>query len=214
MGNSQLRRNKVQMISEDIWLKIKNRIECGLDWDTINERGGTNVNKLLAYWALCGSATDPWLDFDIDRCIVVPDWEGEVTGRMMYIKPDYTAEVGIRTVKINHVDGAGMMLPIVSRKNFMFRGPAFKGLLCSFDFLRFCAENNVPPVIKDRWGLEHNLIEENIQIIFTESQFKLCKLYKSWQEYKDAFKANGCQFGKTQYEEDNPPNKRLNYQMT
>lgn len=210
----QLRRDKVQFISEEIWNQIKNRIECGMDWATINARGGTNVNKLLAYWALCGSATDPWNDFDIDRCIVIADWQGEVTDRMMYIKPDYTTEIGIFTVLINHVDGAGMMLPCISVKNFMFRGPAFKGLLSSFDFIRFCKEHGVRPIIKDRWGLEHDLEKENIQIIFTESQFKLCKLYESWQEYKDAFKKNGCQFGKTQYEESYLPDKKLNYQMT
>lgn len=209
----QLRRDKVQMVSEDIWIKIKDRIECGLDWDTINERGSTNVNKLLAYYALCGSATDEWEDFDIDRCIVIPDWEGEVTGRMMYIKPDYTVEIGTRTVKINHVDGAGMMLPSVSSKNFMFRGNYFKGLLCVWDFIRFCKEHNIPPIIKDKWGKEHNLVEENIQIIFTASQFKLCKLYKSWDEYKTEFKKNGCKFGKTQYEEDYFPDKKINYQM-
>ena len=210
----QLRRDKIQCISEDIWKEIKDRIECGLDWNTINARGGTNVNKLLAYYALCGSATDPWLDFDIDRCIVIPDWKGKVTDRMMYIKPDYTAEIAVKTVIINHVDGAGMMLPCVSRKNFMFRGPFFKGLLTSFDFMKFCEVNGVEPVIKDFWGKEHNLKEENILILFTDSQFKLAKLYKSWDEYKDAFKKCHCQFGKTQYEEDYIPDKKLNYQMT
>ena len=40
----QLRRDKVQFISEDMWIKIKDRIECGLNWETINERGSTNVN--------------------------------------------------------------------------------------------------------------------------------------------------------------------------
>ena len=96
----------------------------------------------------------------------------------MYIKPDYTTEVGIRTVLINHVDGAGMILPEATiipeelrRKNFMFRGPFFKGLLSSFDFIRFCLVNGVDPVIKDFWGLEHDLIKENIQVLFTESQF-------------------------------------------
>lgn len=43
-GAAQLRRDKCQFISEDIWLIIKDRIECGLDWETINERGGTNMN--------------------------------------------------------------------------------------------------------------------------------------------------------------------------
>ena len=217
----QLRRDKFQAISEDAWMMIKDRIECGLDWDRINELGGVNVNKLMAYIALAGSATDPWPEFDIDRCIVIPDWEGEVTDQMMYIKPDYTTEIGEQTVKINHVDGAGMVLPNADivpvnlrGKNFMFRGPYFKGLLSAFDYIRFCKVHNVEPVIKDRWGLSHDLIAENIQIIFTESQFKMCKLYSSWYEYKAAYKRCGCQFGITQFEEDEFPDKRYNYQMT
>ena len=40
----QLRTDKCAFLSEDIWLKIKNRIECGMDWETINARGGMNVN--------------------------------------------------------------------------------------------------------------------------------------------------------------------------
>lgn len=216
----QLRRDKTQFISEDMWAKIKDRIECGLDWDTINERGGTNCNKLLAYWALCGSATDPWNEFDIDRAIVIPDWEGEVTGDMLYIKPDYTTERGVRTVKINHVDGSGMILPeatVISQslhgKNFMFRGNYFKGLLCPFDFLEFCKANNIEPVIVDTWGKKHDLIKEKIEVLFTASQFKLWKLYNSWQEFKDNYKKCGSQFGITQYEEDYIPDKKLNYQM-
>lgn len=210
----QLRRDKVQFISETIWEKIKSRIECGLDWDEINARGGLNCNKYMAYLALPCSATDEWTDFDIDRCIVIKDWEGEVTGRMLYIKDDYSTEDAVRTVKINHVDGAGMILPDESIINFMTRGPYFKGLLCSFDFLMFCREHGIErPVIKDRWGLEHDLVAENIRIIFTESMFKLAKLYKSWDEYKTAFKTNRCKFGKTNLEEEYLPDKNLNYQM-
>lgn len=209
----QLRRDKFQAISEDMWEKIKDRMECGLSWDYINSKQGCNINKKLSYDALPCSATEPWTDFDIDRSIVIPDWEGEVTGRMMYIYPDYSTEIDIRTVKINHVDGAGMMLPSVSKKNFMFRGEYFKGLLCVFDFIEFCRAHNVDPVIKDRWGLEHDLIKENIQIIFTDSQFKMGKYYDDWDHYKREFKKNGCQFGKTKYEEDYIPDKKINYQM-
>ena len=221
-GAAQLRRDKVVFLSEDIWNTIKNTIECGLTWEKINERGGMNVNKLLAYWALCCSATDPWENFNIDRCIVVPDWQSEVTGMMMFIKPDYTTEIGIRTVMINHIDGCGMIDPSsdiippgLEGKNFMFRGgTAFKGLLSSFPFLRWCEEHHIEPVIKDFWGKEWNLKRDRISVVFSESQFKLCKLYKSWDEYKTEYKKNNCHFGTTQYEEDYIPDKNYNYQMT
>ena len=176
---------------------------------------------MLAYWTLSCSASIPWTEFDVDKCIVIPDFEGEVTDRMLYIKPDYTAEDGIRTVKITHTDGAGMYLPgskIVPPdllgKNFMFRGPYHKGLLSPFDFIRFCQEHGVKPVIKDFWGQEHDLIAEDIQIIFCESQFKMAKLYKSHQEFKDAYKRCHSTFNIAQFEEDFIGDKNYNYQMT
>ena len=162
----QLRRDKIQTLSEDMWEKIKNRIECGMDWDKINERAKINSNKLLAYLALSCSASIPWPEFDVDKTIVINDYEAEVTDRMLYIKPDYTTEDAIRTVLINHVDGAGMYRPDATivpvellGKNFMTRGPYHKGLLSPWDWVRFCKEHNVKPVIKDRWGLEHDLVE-------------------------------------------------------
>lgn len=57
----------------------------------------------------------------IDRCIVIKDFEASVTGMMKYIKPDYSSETSVQTVTINHCDGIGMMLPSVSRSNFMVR---------------------------------------------------------------------------------------------
>ena len=216
----QLRTDRTAFLSEDVWKKIKNKIECGMDWDTINARGGVNINKMLAYWSLCSSASIPWEEFDVDKTIVIPDYEAEVTGRMLYIKADYTAEDGVRTVKINHTDGAGMYLPgakiipiNLQGKNFMFRGPFYKGLLSPFQYLEFCKENGVDPVIKDRWGLQHDLIKEDIQIIFTDSQFKIAKLFKSHQEFKDAFKKNDCHFVIAQFEEDWPQDKNFNYQF-
>lgn len=176
---------------------------------------------MLAYWALCSSASIPWPEFDIDKVIVIHDFQADVTDRMLYIKSDYTVEDSIRTVKINHVDGAGMYLPNaeivpekIRGKNFMIRANFTKGLLSPFDYIRFCEVHNVEPVILDFWNKEHNLKKEDIQIILTESQFKLCKLFKSWDEYKDNFKKYGCQFSIAQFEEDWLPDKNYNYQMT
>ena len=195
-----------------MWNKIHVQLECGLDWNEINRRGGINVSKLMAYSALNTSATDPW-DLDIDRCIVIRDFEAPVTGRMKYIKPDYSYEVGEKTVTINHCDGAGMMLPCVSQHNFMVRAPWIKGLLSTFDYLRFCSVHGVEPKITDIWGQEHDLVKENIQVIFTESQMKMHKYYDSWQQYKDFFKRCGCHLCRTNYEEDWVADTTINYQM-
>ena len=40
----QLRRDKLVLLSDEIWEKIHERIECGLTWERINEMGGVNVN--------------------------------------------------------------------------------------------------------------------------------------------------------------------------
>lgn len=209
----QLRTDKLQFISEDVWPVIKKRQECGMDWDSLNAKGGMNVNKQMAYTALACSATDDWQDVTIDQCIVIKDFEAPVTGIMKYIKPDYSSTIGEQTVTINHCDGIGMMQPSVSTSNFMVRLPYIKGLLTSFDYIRFCQVNNVPPVIADRWGTQHDLIKEDIRIIFTESQFKLAKFYDNWDHYKRCFKECGCHMNRTNFEEDYIPDTTINYQM-
>lgn len=40
----QLRRDKIVLISDAAWEKVHKRLECGMDWDLINERGSLNVN--------------------------------------------------------------------------------------------------------------------------------------------------------------------------
>lgn len=209
----QLRRDKIVMISDNAWEKVHKRLECGMDWDLINERGSLNPNKYMAYLALSASATEEWEDFDIDRAIVINEFEAPVTDRMMYIKPDYSYEVGVQTVMIDHTDGCGMMLPEVSMSNFMVRSDWIKGLLGSFDYIKWCKVHDIKPIIEDAWHVKHDLIKERINIIFTTSQFKLYKLYKSWDEYKKFYKENGCKFCKTNYEEDYIKNTTINYQM-
>lgn len=190
---------------------------CGMTWERLNEKGGINIGKYLAYTALPSSASEEW-DFDLDRSIVIPDFEAPVTGMMDYITQEYKILRGIRTVLINHCDGIGMALPGVLQDaadcdNAMTRGPFIKGLLTTFDYIAFCAVNNVPPVIKDVYGKEHNLIEENIQVIFTASQFKLWKYYENWDEYKTLFRKHSCKMGLLNYEERFIKTTELNYQM-
>jgi hypothetical protein len=71
----QIRTKKTVFIKESIWKKYEKTITCGLTIDDINTKGGVNINKYLAYLALCNSATDLWEDFDITKSIVVDDFE-------------------------------------------------------------------------------------------------------------------------------------------
>ena len=68
----QIRTKKTVFIKESVWKQYEKTIMCGLTTDSINEKGGNNPNKHLAYMALTNSATDVWDEFD--------DFETDVYG--------------------------------------------------------------------------------------------------------------------------------------
>ena len=216
----QIRTKRAVFVREDLLDKHWLSLTCGLTIDKINNKGGMNLNKFNAYLALCNSATDPWNDFDIDRCIVVDDFETNVITEVDYINDvDYSITRQTMPVLIPHTDGAGMISTELSSKNFMMRLPWFKGLLSPFDFKNFVLEHEKKPdnpasrIVKDIWGKEWDIIKDNIQIIFTKSQFKMHAYYDSWQHYKDNFKKYHCCAGKCNVEEDHFKRANINYQM-
>lgn len=213
----QIRTKKCVFIKESVFHKYQKTIMCGLTIDKINEKGGNNPNKHLAYTALTNSATDEWKAFDIDKTIVVEDFETNVLGEYDLIDDmDYSIKRTKDYVPIPHTDGCGMILPTAfgeEQKNFMIRLSWVKGLLGVFDYVKFIKQYNCSPIVKDIYGIEHDVIKEDIQIIFTKSQFKMWKYYNSWEEYKEYFKTYKCQAGKAKIEEDKIGNATINYQM-
>jgi hypothetical protein len=216
----QIRTKKVVFIRERLWKQHSPTLMCGLTIDSINADGGINVNKYLAYLALCNSATENWPRFDIRKTIVVDDLETLVRGTVDYID-DKTFEITRQEmdVPINHTDGCGMILPRVSKRNFMVRLPWVKGLLASFPFDRFVREaNEADPsvnhgVVTDIYGKRHDVLEEEIEIIFTKSQFKAYKYYFDWDDYIQKFIENGCSAGICNEEETYIGDSKLNYQV-
>lgn len=216
----QIRTKKAVFVEEEKYESCKLKLMCGLTIDKINEKGGMNVNKFLAYLALVNSATDLWEDvfgqeFDIDKSIVVDDFETMVkckVDNIDYITYEITPDV-VQNMPIPHTDGCGMISKDYSEKNFMVRLPFIKGLLGSFDFKRFIIENNCSPIIKDIWGKEYDIFKDDIQVIFTKSQLKMWKYYADWDEYKEYFKKYKCEACICNMEEDRIPNAKINYQM-
>lgn len=210
----QIRKKKTVFIKESVWDRIEKTVMCGLTVDKINSKGGNNANKHLAYMALTNSATDLWEEFDIDKSIVIDDFETNVFGTFDFIDDsDYSIARKTDYVPITHTDGAGMMLPSISKKNFMFRAPWVKGLLGVFDFRKFIEVNHCSSVIVDIYGHEHDVLKEDIRIILTKSQFKMYKYYDSWEEYKYYYKLYQCTAGICNMEEDRIKNAKINYQM-
>lgn len=209
----QIRTKKAVFIRETVYERIQPRIMCGLTIRDINDAGGINTNKFLAYLALTNSATDVWKDFDIDKSIVVDDFETNVRGLVDYIDSNtYAITRREMDVPINHVDGCGMMLDSPSR---MCRLPWVKGLMVHFPFDEFIKERcpGGKCIVTDIYGDEHDILGEGIRYIFIKSMFKLAKYYESWNVYKQKFKENRCEASYCNIEEEFIPKSRINYQM-
>ena len=208
----QIRTKRAVFVKESAYEQIVKRLMCGLTIEDINDQGGINTNKYLAYLALNNSATEVWEDFDIDKSIVVDDFETCVEGEVDYID-DVTYEITRKKmgVPIPHMDGCGIMLDGPTR---MVRLPWVKGLLVTFPFDKFIQEKcGGKAIVTDIYGQEHDILAEGIKYIFTKSQFKLYKYYQSWNCYKIKFKFFQCEACYCNIEESYIPKSRINYQM-
>lgn len=208
----QIRTKRSVFVKESAYQKVAKRLMCGLTIEDINKAGGINTNKYLAYLSLNNSATEIWEDFDIDKSIVVDDFETLVDGEVDYID-DATYEITRKKtgVSIPHMDGCGIMLDGPTR---MVRMPWVKGLLVTFPFDKFIQEKcNGKAIVTDIYGQEHDILAEGIKYIFTKSQFKLYKYYFSWNDYKAKFKENQCEACYCNMEESYISKSRINYQM-
>ena len=216
----QIRTKRSVFIREAAWDQVMAKLMCGLTIERINEMGGINANKYLAYLALCNSATDVWDGFDITKTIVVDDMETDVWGDVDHIDTEtYEITRKYMGVPVPHTDGAGMIRLDVSKKNFMCRLPWVKGLLAAFPFDKFVREaNRRDPsvnhgIVKDIWGQEHDVLAEDIQVIFSKSQFKMYKYYADWSEYQHNFLEYGCEASVCNVEPDTFDKAKINYQM-
>jgi len=213
----QIRTKKFVSVKESLLKQYENTLTCGLTWDIINSKGGINANKYLAYYSLNNSATDIWENFDIDKSIVVDDFETLVESVVDFIN-DNTYEIIRKTmsVPIPHTDGCGYML---DGDNEMVRLPWVKGLMGVFDYYNLVLEwrdkykNPKIGIIPDIYGKKRDIIAEDIRYIFTKSQFKMWKYYDSWEHYKTNFKKYNCQACVCNVEEENIPDAQINYQM-
>jgi len=216
----QIRNKKTVFLREDLYELYKKSLMCGLTVEKINEKGGINVNKFLAYTALCNTASDEWNDFDITKAIVVPDMETNVRSNVDFID-DKTYEIVPQEmdIPIEHTDGAGMILTKKSKKSFMCRLPWIKGLLVPTPFDKFIREANKRNpkrkygLVTDIYGQDYDLLKEDIEVIFTKSQFKMHKYYDNWKEYQNNFRVFNSKAGKTNIEENKFNNAKINYQM-
>lgn len=218
-----IRNKKSVFIKKEVYEKFESSLYAGLTPNHINAKGGMNPNKYNAYTALTMSSSVPW-DIDLDKCIVVDDFKTDVWGYVDEITKEYKINSNVhKPVEIPHTDGAGIMLPSVSKKALQIRLPWFKGLLIPTPYTDFIKQyQGASPIVKDIYGRKWNVIEEDIQVIFTKSMFKAHKYFlnenspeDSWLDYKRAFVEHKCEAAIAAFELDveEYTDKTLSYQV-
>src|SRR5690606_18816836 len=109
--------------------------------------------------------------------------------------------------------------------------PWIKGLCSPFAYDTFInkanqnKEGKVYGKVTDIYGKQWDLLKDDIEVIFTKSQFKMHKYYCNefdengnivkygWDTYKENYKRYNCTASKCNVEADVFKNARLNYQM-
>lgn len=214
---NQMKNGEFVLIEEGFHNENQGKFMCGLTDSIINWKGGCNSGKYLAYKGLpLSSSINPEkYRIDIDKCLVVPDFKTMVNEEVETIGIDHIRRefTGIERrkedVEIPQTDGAGMFLPGLLPASAQIRCGHLKGAIFPFDFRRFLDLNEVEgikpsPVIYDAWGDGHNVIEEDIQFIFTASQLKMWRYYKSWEDYKAEFHKNGMRIAINKFADTEP----------
>lgn len=193
-GAGNARHNTVFFVQEDIYDQLDKILQNGHKPLKITE------NKYNAYYALSNSATYAVSE---PRVCVVPDKEIQMTKKVDWViehEPDDIIEEQEKELTFNLWDGMGICSPELAERwamdldldyvpcSFCIRNYFVKGMVCVFDFHRFSKEVAHTNIIKDLYGNEVNTDE--IDMIITESQFKLWKGYDSWQDYLECCKEN------------------------
>lgn len=205
-GAGQIRRNTISFVNEELYSYLNESLMCGIS-DRVKE---INLAKLGAYFALSFSSV---LWVRTPRVCVVEDFENIIYNQKVdFISKDAQGngivEEKIMNIPLNCADGQGLIDPEFSiawatdmgldyvPSSFVVRSTFIKGNLVPFDFKEYARRNNITK-IKDKWGIEYDI--NSIDVILSESQFKMHKYYKSWQEYLYYFNKYNIRWGVARY---------------
>lgn len=205
-GAGMTRRSTVMFIMDEIENEVRQFLNCGRD---LNYK--IAPSKYNAYVALATSSTQR---VSYPNFIVIPDCEIERIINVDFLNEsnDKTKDLIIspRQVKIktNLFDGQGIVSPQLTRKwaqeliidylpsEWIVRAPYLKGLMVTFDFHKFARENGIEK-ITDIYGETHWI--ERIDVIVSESQFKLWGAYTNTESYRKECEKYDFAWGITKY---------------
>ncbi len=130
--------------------------------------------------------------------IVIPDREINLTAVVDTVTTSYDVIRGERNDIKNPInDGIGFYWRHESNwkpVNIQVRFAYVKGLLTPLNWISLYKLYGKEPVVKDIWGQEHHLVKEEIEVVFTESQFKMAKMFNSLGEYRAVCKQYNREF--------------------
>lgn len=137
----------------------------------------------------------------------------------------HKAEITLKDISIPFTDGFGISLK--KMQSSMIRLPFIKGLITYVPkraFKEWCKDNNKKIYkIIDIYDVEHSI--DDIDYIFTKSQFKMYKYYNNisdsdnkliksgWDVYKENFKKYSCDACRCNVERNVKLNAKTNYQI-
>ncbi len=206
VGSGQMRRNTVSFINEELYDYMQEHLMCGLDKKIKN----INLAKLSAYFALSFSSV---LWVREPKVCVIKDFDTVIPNQKLnFIYKDDEEKNQVKEIykdlKLNSCDGQGIISPEMAQNwaedmhlnyvpcSFVVRTAFVKGNLVTFDFKEYARENGITK-IKDRYGTEYNI--DDIDVLLSESQFKMAKYYSAWEGYLSYHHSYNLKWGVARY---------------
>lgn len=222
--NGGIKNSTIVYVNEEIYPELKKRLDNGRD-----KTKEIIPAKLEAYQALICSGSTPIPP--PHGIIVVDDCITNFTEDIIMINDEADGEPVMEEIKDyqiehNNSDGFGLMLPSYSRRvNGYLNGDYehtiagmntryawTKGMVYTFDFIRFAEKKAGTYFINDAWGQRRDV--RDAEVILTVSMLKLWDSYSSWEEYFEQCEKNHYEFSITKTTPEELENVRdMNYQF-
>lgn len=224
----QARVSTVVFCAEDIAEEVERRINNGRD-----PTKKLAASKFNAYFGLSTSAT---FLVSEPRFAVVKDYKNTSTFMAHWdTETEWSIDDEIDTrevsTEMDRMDGMGLISPEQSAKwamelgldytpsEWIVRQSFLKGMLCTFPFHEFCEEVNegnylIDTVYQNEDGSYIKADLREVDVIVSESQFKLWDSWPSMESYVENYHKNGLSWGVASYTPKVPKDiLTLNYQF-
>lgn len=205
VGSGQMRRNTVTFVNEELYSYLQESLMCGLD----GQIKTINLAKLSAYFALSFSSV---LWVREPRVCVIKDFYTNVKNQKVNFLEETNNITNVSVIekdfKLNSADGQGLISPEMAAlwaedmrlnyvpSSFVVRTAFVKGNLVPFDFKLYAQRHGIK-TITDRYGETYNI--NDIDVLLSESQFKMAKYYSSWQGYLSCHHSYHLKWGVARY---------------